>query len=78
MTLYERTRPEIIKGSRRQRIADGSGTSLVEVNQLLKQFGEMRKMMKSPNKMGAMMKQMGGAGGMKEMMKGLGGGKLPF
>ena len=78
MTLLERQRPEIIKGSRRQRIAGGSGTSIMEVNQLIKQFGEMRKMMKSPNKMNAMMKQMGGAGGMKDLMKGLGGGKFPF
>jgi signal recognition particle subunit SRP54 len=78
MTLVERQRPEIIKGSRRQRIATGSGTSIMEVNQLIKQFGEMRKMMKSPTKMGNMMKQMGGAGGMKDMMKGLGGGKFPF
>jgi signal recognition particle subunit SRP54 len=81
MTLTERRRPEIIKGSRRQRIATGSGTTIMEVNQLLKQFGEMRKMMKSPGKMGAMMKQMGGAGGMKDLMKGLGGmggGKFPF
>jgi signal recognition particle subunit SRP54 len=78
MTLLERQRPEIIKGSRRQRIAGGSGTSIMEVNQLIKQFGEMRKMMKSPSKMNAMMKQMGGAGGMKDLMKGMGGGKFPF
>ena len=78
MTLIERQRPEIIKGSRRQRIAAGSGTSIMEVNQLIKQFGEMRKMMKSPTKMGNMMKQLGGAGGVKDMMKGLGGGKFPF
>ena len=77
MTPRERTRPEIIKGSRRQRIAAGSGTSLMEVNQLIKQFGEMRKMMKSPHKMKNMMRQMGGMPGMKDMMKGL-GGKLPF
>lgn len=77
MTPYERTRPEIIKASRRQRIAAGSGTSIVQVNQLIKQFGEMRKMMKSPGKMKNMMKQMGGAGGMGDMMKGL-GGKFPF
>ena len=77
MTLQERTKPEIIKGSRRQRIAAGSGTSIMEVNQLIKQFGEMRKMMKSPGKMNSMMKQMGGAAGMKDMMKGL-GGKFPF
>lgn len=88
MTLDERRRPEIIKGSRRQRIAAGSGTTLMEVNQLIKQFSEMRKMMKSPHKMKNMMKQMGGMGGpggmgdMKDMLKGLGGkfpgGKFPF
>ena len=77
MTHEERRRPEIIKGSRRQRIAAGSGTSLMEVNQMIKQFGEMRKMMKSPHKMKNMMRQMGGMPGMKDMMKGL-GGKLPF
>jgi signal recognition particle subunit SRP54 len=77
MTLDERRRPEIIKGSRRQRIAGGSGTTLMEVNQLIKQFGEMRKMMKSPHKMKGLMKQMGGAGGLGDMMKGL-GGKFPF
>jgi signal recognition particle subunit SRP54 len=77
MTPYERARPEIIKASRRQRIAAGSGTSIVQVNQLIKQFGEMRKMMKSPGKMKNMMKQMGGAAGMGNMMKGL-GGKFPF
>ena len=73
MTPKERTRPEIIKGSRRRRIANGSGTSLVEVNQLIKQFGQMRKMMKSKGKMRAMMQQMGGIGGMGDMFKGLGG-----
>jgi signal recognition particle subunit SRP54 len=81
MTKEERRRPEIIKGTRRQRIADGSGTTLPEVNTLLKQFGEMRKLMKSPGKMKGMMKQMGGMGGMGDMMKnlkGLGGGKFPF
>jgi signal recognition particle subunit SRP54 len=77
MTPMERSRPEIIKGSRRQRIAAGSGTSIVQINQLIKQFGEMRKMMRNPGKMKNMMKQMGGAGGMGDMMKGL-GGKFPF
>ena len=77
MTLEERRRPELLKGRRRLRIAAGSGTSLMAVNQLIKQFGEMRKMMKSPHKMNAMMKQMGGIGGMKDMMKGM-GGKFPF
>jgi signal recognition particle subunit SRP54 len=86
MTPYERSRPEIIKASRRQRIAAGSGTSIVQVNQLIKQFGEMRKMMRNPGKMKNMMKAMGGPGGMGDMMKGLGGmggmsgkgGKFPF
>jgi len=77
MTKDERRRPEIIKGSRRQRIAAGSGTSLMQVNQLIKQFAQMRKMMKSPQKMKKMMGQMGGMGGMGDMMKGL-GGKSPF
>lgn len=45
MTPYERQNPDIIKGSRRQRIAKGSGTSLQDVNRLLRQFEEMRKMM---------------------------------
>ena len=62
MTPEERARPELIKGRRRQRIAKGSGTSVQQVNQLVKQFGEMRKMMKglSSGKMpdlGAMMRQ---------------------
>lgn len=46
MTQYERENPDIINGSRRKRIADGSGTSLQAVNQLLKQFEASRKMMK--------------------------------
>ncbi len=62
MTPYERQNPEIINASRRQRIAKGSGTSLQEVNRLLKQFEETRKMMRMAtggikNPM-AMMKQM--------------------
>jgi signal recognition particle subunit SRP54 len=63
MTPKERTRPEIINGSRRKRIARGSGTSMVQVNQLLKQFGMMRKMMRSKGKMRKMMKQFGGGPG---------------
>ena len=62
MTPEERRRPELIKGRRRQRIAKGSGTTVQQVNQLVKQFGEMRKMMKglSSGKMpdlGALMRQ---------------------
>lgn len=52
MTPKERENPDIINGSRRNRIAKGSGTTVTEVNQLLKQFNEMRKMMKTMNKMG--------------------------
>ena len=47
MTPYERSHPEAINGSRRQRIAKGSGTNIQEVNRLLKQFDQTRKMMKS-------------------------------
>ena len=75
MTLKERKRPELIKGTRRRRIANGSGRKLIEVNQLLKQFGMMRKMMKSKGKMKGMMKQLGGMGEMGDIMGGLGGGK---
>jgi len=52
MTNKERENPEIINSSRKNRIAVGSGTSVQQVNQLLKQFEDMRKMMKTMNKMG--------------------------
>jgi signal recognition particle subunit SRP54 len=51
MTPNERKTPDIINGSRRKRIASGSGTDIQQVNQLLKQFEEMRKMMKTFSKM---------------------------
>lgn len=54
MTPKERERPEIIDGSRKKRIANGSGTSIQQVNNLLKQFEDMRKMMKKMNTMQAM------------------------
>ena len=63
MTPYERHNPDIIKGTRRQRIAKGSGTSLQDVNRLLKQFEDTRKMMhmatnmKNPMKMMKQMRQ---------------------
>lgn len=66
MTPYERHNPDVIKGTRRQRIAKGSGTSLQEVNKLLKQFEDTRKVMKmatsmkNPMKMMSRMKQSGG------------------
>lgn len=66
MTEEERSEPKIISGSRRKRIADGSGKSIQEVNQLLKQFADMSKMMK--------MMQGGGAKKMAGMMKGMPGG----
>lgn len=50
MTSAERRDPGLIKGSRRKRIAEGSGTSVQQVNRLVKQFGEMRKMMKRMQK----------------------------
>ena len=52
MTPKERSSPELMNGSRKIRIAKGSGTTVTEVNQLLKQFDQMRKMMKTMNKMG--------------------------
>ena len=65
MTPEERTNPQLLNGSRRKRIAHGSGTSVQEVNQLIKQFSQMGKMMK--------MMQGGGAKQMMQMMKGIGG-----
>ncbi len=61
MTKKERETPTLIDGSRKKRIANGSGTSIQEVNNLLKQFDEMRRMMKKMNTMqmpGAMKKAM--------------------
>lgn len=52
MTFQERENPDLINASRKTRIANGSGTTIQQVNQLLKQFEEMRKMMKTMNKMG--------------------------
>lgn len=63
MTKEERANPKLINGSRRKRIADGSGKNIQEVNQLLKQFAEMSKMMR--------MMQGGGAKRMAGMMKGM-------
>jgi len=52
MTIHERNNPDVINGERRKRIATGSGTSIQQVNNLLRQFNDMRKVMKSMNKMG--------------------------
>jgi signal recognition particle subunit SRP54 len=64
MTPEERRRPELIKGSRRRRIAVGSGTTVQQVNGLVKQFGQMQKVMKQLGKgrmpdLGALMRQAG-------------------
>jgi signal recognition particle subunit SRP54 len=58
MTPYERNNPDMINGTRKQRIANGSGTSLQQVNNLMKQFEDMRKMVKSMNKMQGKMPNM--------------------
>lgn len=52
MTMQERQNPDLINPSRKNRISKGSGRSIAEINQLLKQFEQMRKMMKTMNKMG--------------------------
>lgn len=64
MTLEERQNPDILNGSRRKRVASGSGRTVQDVNQLLKQFTDMRKMMK-------MMQSGGGKRGMMNMMRGM-------
>jgi signal recognition particle subunit SRP54 len=69
MTALERRKPELIKATRKKRIADGSGVQVQEVNRLLKQFEDTQKMMK-----------MFAKGGMAKMMRGMGnmmGGKMP-
>jgi signal recognition particle subunit SRP54 len=77
MTAAERRNPDLLKASRKKRVAAGSGTSVQEVNKLLKQFDEMSTMMKRMNKMGgqaAMMRQMQAAMG----GQGPKGGRRPF
>ncbi|AKD04885.1 signal recognition particle protein [Pontibacter korlensis] len=66
MTPEERENPDIISGSRRARIAKGSGTDVTQVNNLMKQFNDMRKMMRSMNKMAG---KRGGLGNLANMMK---------
>ena len=66
MTPQERSKPEVINGSRKRRVATGSGTQIQDVNRLLKQHKQMQKMMK----------KMGSKGGMTNMLRGL-KGKMP-
>lgn len=70
MTPLERANPDIIKGSRRQRIARGSGTDIAEVNKILKQFEEMRKVMKAATTMKNPMAMMKAARAMQQMKGG--------
>ena len=65
MTPAEREDPALLNGTRRKRIAGGSGTSIQEVNRLLKQFGETRKMMKMVSQGKNLQRMMGGARGSK-------------
>ena len=58
MTSEERTRPQILNARRRRRIARGSGSTVTEVNDLVRRFDQMRKMMKNAGKMKKMMAQM--------------------
>ena len=78
MTPQERVKPELIKASRKRRIAEGAGLSVQEVNKVLKQYEQMRDMMKKfqGGGMAKMMKMMGGMKGLKNMMGGKGG--MPF
>ena len=62
MTKDERKRPDILNARRRQRIARGSGTTVTEVNTLLRQFDQMRKLMKNAGKMKKMLARVPGAG----------------
>ena len=64
MTPRERMKPEIIKASRKRRIAQGAGASVQEVNRLLNQFGQMQKMMKMMGKGNGLAKMMSGMKGM--------------
>jgi signal recognition particle subunit SRP54 len=66
MTLEERSKPQLLNASRKRRIANGSGTSVQDLNKLLKQFTQMQKMMRQMKKMGM--------GGMMKAMKGMMGG----
>lgn len=72
MTPAERRKPEIINGARRQRIAHGAGVEVFHVNQLLKQYGEMRKMLKQMGGMGK------GGGKGRRFRGGFPGGMNPF
>ena len=71
MTKQERANPDLINGSRKKRLAKGSGTDIQQVNALMKQFEDMRKMMRTMNKMS---QTKGGLAQMQKMMGGMGKG----
>lgn len=75
MTPHERENPDVLGSSRKKRIAAGSGTQVVDVNRLLKQFAMMQQMTRQMNSMGKKGKRMGGMGGMFGKGKGMG---FPF
>jgi len=78
MTPKERRNPGIINGSRRKRIAQGSGRPVMELNQLLKQFEMMKQMMSNKGAMAQMAGGLfGGGGGMPQLPKGMMPGKMP-
>ncbi len=66
MTIKERRKPELLNGSRKKRIAAGSGTQIQDINRLLKQHKQMQKMMKKMRQKGGMAKLMRGLGGMTQ------------
>lgn len=67
MTVKERQFPDLLNGSRKKRIADGSGTQIADVNRLLKQHKQMQKMMKKVSRKGGMQRMMRGVQGMPGM-----------
>lgn len=73
MTVQERQFPDLISGSRKKRIASGSGTGIPEINRLLKQHKQMQKMMKKVSKKGGMQRMMRGMQGLPGMKGGPGG-----
>ena len=75
MTPKERRNPDLIKASRKRRIAAGAGVTVQEVNRLLKQFEQTREMMKEMQKGGLakMMRALGGLGGMSRLAGRFGG-----
>ena len=74
MTRAERANPDIMNGSRKKRIAAGSGTQIQDINRLIKQHKQMSKMMKKVGKKGGMNKLMRGMNSVKGQMPGMGGG----